>query len=80
MDLQNAFYFASLIFLTLGIIFFLGCIAFLAFLFFAFRNAKNKLGDSIDTIIDDTKKKSNTANFGLFLLGTVLKKLKNNTN
>jgi len=76
MALQNAFYLAALIFLLLGILFFLGCIGFLIFLFFSFRNAKAKLSQSVDTVMDEMKTKSATANFGMFLLGSILKKIK----
>lgn len=80
MDLQSAFYLAALIFLILGIVFFIGCIAFLALLFFTFRSAKNQLGERIENVIDYSKKKSATTGLGLMLVGKILSKLKNNKN
>lgn len=77
MDLQNAFYLAALIFLGLGIVFVVGCIAFLAFLFFSVRSAKKYLSENLDSLIHDAKsKKSSAVNFGLFLLGSALSKIK----
>jgi hypothetical protein len=76
MDLQNTYYLVAIILMLLSVIFVLGCIAFLAFVFLIIRSAKNNLKQAKEKFSASAVKASNFTGIAMFIGSKILQKFK----